>query len=234
MDTGGVLVAGEQNAYLLIEKKTKIPCLFNPAELSMSLSNTWNVRGDGETNSSDAVPGKGVQTLTFGGSNNGSLSLELFFDTTAEGVPVTNYTSKIVALMDIDPNIAGTNKKRRRGRPPTVEFAWGSMKSFPAVIESLTLRFTYFSSKGMPLRASMSLSLKQYSEARAYGPQNPTSGTPLPHRVHRVQPGETLDRISAQHYGDSTQWRLLAAANGIEDPLDLRPGALLAIPRADA
>jgi nucleoid-associated protein YgaU len=43
-----------------------------------------------------------------------------------------------------------------------------------------------------------------------------------------------LDRISAQHYGDSTQWRLLAAANGIEDPLDLRPGALLAIPRADA
>jgi nucleoid-associated protein YgaU len=225
--------AKEQNAYLLIEGSRRIPCMFNPSELSMTLSNSWSASGDGDTKKSEAIPGKGVQTLTFGGANNGSLDLTLFFDTTAEGVAVTQYTSQVVALMEIDPNIAGTNIKRRRGRPPTVEFAWGGMKSFPSVIESLTLRFTYFSAKGMPLRATMSLSLKQYAEARAYGPQNPTSGTPVPHKVHRVQPGETLDRISAQYYGDSTKWRSLAVANGIEDPLDLRPGAMLAIPRFD-
>ncbi len=103
-----------------------------------------------------------------------------------------------------------------------------------ANVERLTLTFTYFSNTGTPLRATMQLSLTQYKEARAYGPQNPTSGTPLPHRVHRVQPGETLDRISAQYYGDATRWRLLAFANGVEDPLALRPGALLNVPRADA
>jgi nucleoid-associated protein YgaU len=51
--------------------------------------------------------------------------------------------------------------------------------------------------------------------------------------VHRVQPGETLDRISAQYYGDATQWRRLAAANAVEDPLGLRPGTLLSVPRSD-
>ena len=49
--------------------------------------------------------------------------------------------------------------------------------------------------------------------------------------VHRVQPGETLDRISAKYYGDSTRWRQIASANGISDPLALRNGSLLSIPR---
>jgi nucleoid-associated protein YgaU len=34
------------------------------------------------------------------------------------------------------------------------------------------------------------------------------------------------------HLGDSTQWRSIAEANEIEDPLALRPGSLLAIPEA--
>ena len=42
--------------------------------------------------------------------------------------------------------------------------------------------------------------------------------------------GDTLDRISARYYGDPTKWRSIANANGIGDPLDLRPGRLLAIP----
>jgi nucleoid-associated protein YgaU len=77
----------------------------------------------------------------------------------------------------------------------------------------------------------MELELRQYETSQAFGPQNPTSGTPKPHRVHRVQPGETLDRISARYYGDATQWRRLARANDVEDPLALHPGELLDIPR---
>jgi nucleoid-associated protein YgaU len=49
--------------------------------------------------------------------------------------------------------------------------------------------------------------------------------------VHRVQPGETLDRISSRYYGDATRWRQIASANGITDPLALRSGTLLSIPR---
>jgi nucleoid-associated protein YgaU len=46
-----------------------------------------------------------------------------------------------------------------------------------------------------------------------------------------VQRGETLDRIAARYYGESTRWRDLAVLNQIEDPLALRPGSLLSIPR---
>mgnify|MGYP003487327083 CR=1 FL=1 len=46
-----------------------------------------------------------------------------------------------------------------------------------------------------------------------------------------VRSGETLDRIAATHYGDPTQWRVIATANGIIDPLDLEPGRVLSIPR---
>jgi nucleoid-associated protein YgaU len=100
-------------------------------------------------------------------------------------------------------------------------------------VESITINFTYFSSKGTPLRAEVSLQLKQ-AEAGDFGKQNPTSGTPYPHQVHRVQPGETLDRISARYYGDATKWRALAAANAVEDPLTIRPGSLLGIPPLEA
>ena len=81
---------------------------------------------------------------------------------------------------------------------------------------------------------TVGLTLRQYEPSQAFGRQNPTSGTPKPHRVHRVQSGETLDRIAARYYGDSTRWRALAAANSIADPLALRPGTLLTVPRIDS
>ncbi len=102
------------------------------------------------------------------------------------------------------------------------------------MVADLRLNFTYFSSTGVPLRASMQLELRQYKESNAFGPQNPTSGTPKPSRTHRIQPGETLDRISARYYGDATRWRMLASANGLEDPLALRPGTVIDIPRLDS
>jgi nucleoid-associated protein YgaU len=48
--------------------------------------------------------------------------------------------------------------------------------------------------------------------------------------VHRLTHGETLDRLAARHYADSTRWRLIAEANNIVDPLNLEPGRLMIIP----
>jgi nucleoid-associated protein YgaU len=45
-----------------------------------------------------------------------------------------------------------------------------------------------------------------------------------------VQVGDTLDRIAARYFGDSTKWRDIATLNGLADPLDLTPGRLLSIP----
>jgi hypothetical protein len=208
-------------AYLLTEDNQQIPCLFNPSELALSQTNGWT---------SDAMPGKGVPTLRYTGASSGTLRLNLFFDTTDTGEAVTTYTSKLVGLMEVESSLPGSSTATNNARPPTVTFHWGDFHSFKSVVSSLDLTFEYFSSTGTPLRARAALSLTQYQEDLAFGPQNPTSGTPRPHRVHRVQPGETLDRITAAHLGDPTKWRLVAEANGIEDPLALRPGTLLAIP----
>ena len=214
-----------EKAYLELEDKTHIPCLFNPETITVGRRNLWT---------SEPMPGKGVPTLRYNGADSGWLHLDLVFDTTDDGSAVTKYTGKLMSLMEVNKNQPKADADTNNARPPTVTFRWGDLHSFRSVVVNLSLSFTYFSSNGVPLRAQMSLDLRQYEESLAFGPQNPTSGTPRPHRTHRVEPGETLDRISARYYGDSTKWRLIAAANGIEDPLAVRPGSLLAVPRPDA
>jgi hypothetical protein len=208
-------------AFLTTEDGQRIPCLFNPSDLALTQINAW---------AADRMPGKGVPTLRYSGAGSGSLRLTLFFDTTDTGKPVTQYTSKIVKLMEVNTSLPGSNASTNNARPPWVVFHWGDFHSFKAVVSALELTFEYFSNTGTPLRARAALTLTQYQDETAFAAQNPTSGTPRPHRVHRVQPGETLDRISAMHLGDSTRWRNIAEANELEDPLALRPGTLLAIP----
>jgi hypothetical protein len=215
-------IDNDKKAFLETETGTKIPCRFNPDELSVSRSNTWKGK---------AMPGKGVPVLAYRGAGSGSLSLNLVFDTTDTGRPVTDHTNKLLQLMEVDTTLPGYDETSGNGRPPWVQFHWGDFHSFKAVITSLSLNFTYFSSEGKPLRARTSLTLQQFEADDNWARQNPTSGTPRPHRTHIVQPGETLDRIAAKHYGTSAPWRDIAAANGIEDPLSLRPGTMLAIPQ---
>jgi hypothetical protein len=210
--------------YNAARKGERVECMFNPETLSISRSNKWGTKGR---------PGKGIREAKFEGMDPGEMDLELWFDTTDTGEPVTKFTDKVLALMDLDKKLPGTDEKTNNARPPAVRFHWGRMVSWPALVDSVDIEFTYFSAAGVPLRASVDVSLKQFRED-VLKKQNPTSGTPFPHRVHRFMPGETLDRISAQYYGDATRWRALATANGIEDPLSIRPGSLLVIPEITA
>jgi LysM repeat protein len=211
-----------QKAYLEVETGARIECMFNPATFAFSQANDWK---------SDPVPGKDTPTRRYVGGQGGSFNLNLVFDTTTAGTSVTEYTNKLLKLMEVDTSLAGYDEERNNGRPPWVKFHWGtSLHSFKAVVRSIEVTFTYFSSEGLPLRANVAMSLEQYEPDANWGPQNPTSGTPRPHRTHQVQVGDTLDRISARYYGDPTQWRHIANANAIADPLDLRPGHVLSIP----
>lgn len=211
-----------QKAYLEVETGGRIECMFNPTEFAFSTSNSWE---------SDSVPGKETPTLRYAGGSGGSFDLKLVFDTTHDGTAVSAYSNKLLKLMDIDTTLPGYDATIGNGRPPWVKFHWGThIHSFKAVITSANVSFTYFSNEGMPLRANVDLSLEQFEPDANWGPQNPTSGTPKPQRTHQVQVGDTLDRIAARYFGDSTKWRDIAALNGIADPLDLAPGRLLSIP----
>lgn len=45
-----------------------------------------------------------------------------------------------------------------------------------------------------------------------------------------VAAGERLDQLAYQYYGEAAYWRVLAAANGVTDPLRLPAGLLLQVP----
>lgn len=211
-----------QKAYLEVETGGRIDCMFNPTTFAFSRQNTWQ---------SDEIPGKSTPTLRFTGGASGSFSLSLVFDTTSTGVSVTTHTNKLLGLMEVDESIAGFDPAKNNGRPPWVKFHWGTdIHSFKSVISSTSVTFTYFSNEGMPLRANVEVSFDQFEPDANWGAQNPTSGTPEPKRTHLVQIGDTLDRIAAKYFADSTRWRDIAELNGIADPLDLSPGHLLLIP----
>jgi hypothetical protein len=141
------------------------------------------------------------------------------------------HTNKLLGLMKVDTSLAGYDAQRNNGRPPWVKFMWGTqIHTFKAIIKSMSVTFTYFSSDGLPLRANVEMNLEQFEPDENWGAQNPTSGTPNPNRVHQVRVGDTLDRVAAKYYGDSTKWRSIANVNGINDPLTIRPGQLLSIP----
>jgi len=208
-------------AYIEAEQGDSIYCLFNPSELSISKSAQWT---------SPPSPGQNVPKLKFNQGQPGTMSLNLTFDTTDTGDPVTVSTNKLLALLSVQQGLKDTDSQNNSCRPPFVIFHWGRFHSFKAIVEKLDVKFTYFAQDGTPLRAKANLSMKQYEEEDAWGPQNPTSGTLRPHAVHTVAPGETIDRIAAVRYGDPNRWRLIADANGVRDPIELMPGTTLLIP----
>lgn len=215
---------GPEKAELRVEGGDVIKCLFNPAELTITKTNTW-----------DAVEGKGrnAPEQRFQAGQPGMIMLSLTLDTThdsSQDADVTKHTSKLLDLMTVKPALPGSDPSRNKARPPWVEFHWGKLSSFKAVVERLQIKYTYFAASGTPLRAKADLTLKQWMDEGQYPLQNPTSHTPTSHAMHRVVQGETLDRIAAAHYADSTRWRLIADANQVVDPLAVAAGTLLVVP----
>jgi hypothetical protein len=207
-----------QKAILRLEDSSEIECHFNPAEFTITKTVSWNP---------PAAKGKNSTELKFQRGNPGTMSLTLTFDTTATGKAVTDDTNKLLSLVTVKEKPTG--KTDNSNRPPWCQFIWGSFHSFKAVVDNLQLKFTYFSSTGTPLRAVATLALKQYDDKDKW-PQNPTSGTPHPHAVRQLLLNQSLDRIAAEVYGDASQWRRIAEANAILDPLQLPVGSSIVIP----
>jgi nucleoid-associated protein YgaU len=113
--------------------------------------------------------------------------------------------------------------------PPLVAFEW-DREIFKGVLESLNVTYTLFSSAGVPLRAKLSTTLREYRPVNVQFSERPRN-SPDVEKSFTVRRGDELWSIAAQIYRDPTQWRALAQANGIQDPRSLEPGTPLLVPR---
>ncbi|MBC7316581.1 MAG: LysM peptidoglycan-binding domain-containing protein, partial [Chloroflexi bacterium] len=121
------------------------------------------------------------------------------------------------------------DQRTGKSEPPHCIFQWGRFE-FEAVITKMDEKFTLFLKDGTPVRTVVNITLQQVIDEEAHAKQNPTSGGGTAPRTRIVYAGDRLDLIAWEEYGDATRWRRIAEANGITDPLRLRPGQILMIP----
>ncbi len=203
-----------------------VPCLFNPKELSVEKSNQF---------AEVAIPGLSSPIYQFVRGNARSVTMDLFFDTYEEGADVRIFTDRITGwdagsmlsslpgaakgLMDIDSELHA---------PPVCLFIWGAFL-FQCIIEQVSKRFTMFLPEGIPVRATLSVTLKEYREVDIQVKELDLHSPDLTKRW-TVKQGDSLWSIAVAEYGDPADWILIAEANSIDNPRVITPGMELVIP----
>jgi len=197
-------------------REHSIVAMFNPKSLGISRSVQWQSQNAAKRDSPE---------LQFTTAQPATLTVDLFFDTydTASAVKTSVYEhmSKLLEL---------TVVRGDKHRPPVCQLKWGEQGViFQGVLQQLDQQYTMFVENGLPVRATAKCTFMQWrSNAKDLKKQNLMSADVV--KVWVVKRGQTLASIAADEYLDAGRWREIAAANGIDDPLALRPGTALLLP----
>lgn len=196
---------------------------FNPTEYTLNKGNQI---------AEVPIPGLDSPMLQFVRGQTETLTLDLFFDTTdggflSDATSVTSRTNDFYDLIKIESDTHA---------PPILRVSWGGVffpgwnrDQFQCVVESVRQRYTLFSDDGVPLRATLTVTLKEYKTlAEQLYELNLMSADHT--KSHVVQEGDNLSSIAYTAYGDPAAWRAIAEENRLLDPLDLAPGSILRLP----
>lgn len=192
-------------------------CRYNPKTLTIDGGTNWEAE--------ESSSGRGVPNVQFKSTKARTLKVDLVIDQFF--LPSGNVNMELKALQDwCTPreSILGQSSA------PYLRFQWGSSRYFKCVLESYSITHTLFAKTGAPLRAEVSISLKEIMDALPG--TNPTSGGEGGERAHVIRAGDTLHSVAHAEYGRPSLWRGLAAFNGIDDPWRLATGAVVALPDA--
>jgi hypothetical protein len=113
---------------------------------------------------------------------------------------------------------------------PKLNFTWGP-QSYPVNLNQVTINYTRFDRTGQPVRAVVDITLHLIPQKLTA--TNPSSGGLPGRRSHLLTGAETLAGLSTRTYGGPDRWREIATANGIQDPLRVRPGTLVYLPSTE-
>jgi len=207
---------------------SKVAVQFNPETLKVTFANQIVP----PANAGGGTDQRGTAATQFVGKGTTKLAVQLWFDVTSAPYQADGSVSDVRELTKkvayfITPQAAPNNADQQI--PPGVRFVWGSFQ-FDGIMDSLEESLEFFSAEGVPLRASLTLSLSQqniqfaFAEgARGAGPGGAAPGTkPLT----QAPAGATLQGLAAaQGLGDN--WQNIGRANGIENPRRLAPGQFI-------
>jgi hypothetical protein len=185
---------------------------FNPASLQYTVSNTLKEEG------------KGAKKKQYVSQTTAKLTMDLVFDTTDTGEDVRVTTNKMARLLQ--PVAAGKDKNV----PPTVKFGWGAY-AFTGLVEQYKETLDFFAAGGVPLRASINLSLSSRDVVFESGTGQPVSVDTALGAEPVVMPGDDGPggaQGAANAAGDPRAARAIAAANGAAS-LRFGAGAGLAV-----
>ena len=201
-----------------MSKQSVVKFVFNPTKLDIAAGGNWE--------QPPAAGHKKAAAPQFKGTNPATIDLVLILD----GWEEHNKSRKI--LDDVDALISWTRptastRTSKKPQPPKVRLFWGK-PWFDCYVTKVNVSYTMFEESGMPIRASVTVGLKEFGTKDAK--QNPTSGSLAGHQSHLVIEGDSLPLLAHRYYEKAEYWRGVAIANGIDDPLRVRPGTRILLP----
>jgi hypothetical protein len=207
-----------------------IPVAFNPQSLKIAYSNNVVTTPQSKTK----VPPQKVSIPS------AKLTLELLFDTSESGTDVRSITSPLAQIVAPGNTGSGPAPSGDAAPAPTdaggtddpkgISFQWNAF-IFNGTLDSLDETLDYFAEDGTALRSTISLTITSHDfVSKPPAGQSATTGgglaagfsgtTPMA----AVQVGASLQGMAASA-GVSANWKSIAAANGIDNPLRLTAGA---------
>lgn len=133
---------------------------YNPKELQVDQTVPW--KKPQAANQAGGAKGKDEEylTLEFVGAEGREMSVELLFDGYEDKASIA---SKVGILEEMARVRDPSSSKETMRRPHHCIVSWGErgLPKFKCVIESLSTKYTMFSTEGTPLRATCTVKLKE-------------------------------------------------------------------------
>jgi len=179
------------------------------------------------------IPGLDSPVLQFVRGQNEKITMELFFDTTEFGMldnvkDVRLETRKIYDLVKINGETHAPLRCSLSWKGKL--FSFGSPLPDPkCVVESVNEEFSLFSPSGVPLRAKLNVTFREYKTIEEQLKETPRHSSDRP-KVTILGRSETVSHLAWKEYGDPGEWRLIADANNLDNPRLVAPGTKLEVP----
>jgi len=236
----------ERVSFLVEATGDRLTCMLNPETLAVRRLAGVRPR----RSAAGALTGSAMtdDPLLHTGGGRTELDLDLLFDVTLAGGSVA--TEDVRDLTRPLWNLAENAGPEAAGGP-RVRFVWGKSWNVPGVVVSVSERLENFTPQGVARRSWLRLRLWRVAEEgrtrAASGRLEPAARidaaafASLPPDAFALRQlggglgpggGERLDTFLARNHIPPSQWKAVAALNGIDDPHRVPPATALRLPPA--